>query len=83
MEQDLRAEQIKTAESEKKQSKLREDIAKASGKKKIELERELQKEIKETGKRQAELAKRQYESFLAQSKLAPNSKEDNDRLAQL
>lgn len=83
LEQDLRAEQIKTAESEKKQSKLREDIAKASGKKKIELERELQKEIKETGKRQAELAKRQYESFLAQSKLAPNSKEDNDRLAQL
>lgn len=83
LEQDLRAEQVKTAESEKKQSKLREDIAKASGKKKIELERELQKEIKETGKRQAELAWRQYESFLAQSKLAPNSKEDNDTLAQL
>jgi len=83
LEQDLRAEQVKTAESEKKQAKLREDIAKSSGKKKIELERELQKEIKETGKRQAELARRQYESFLAQSKLAPNSKEDNDRLAQL
>lgn len=83
LEQDLRAEQIKTAESEKKQAGLREQIAKSSGKKKIELERELQKEIKETGKRQAELAKRQYESFLAQSKLAPNSKEDNDKLAQL
>ena len=83
LEQDLRAEQIKTAESEKKQAELREQVAKASGKKKIELERQLQKEIKETGKRQAELAKRQYESFLAQSKLAPNSKEDNDRLAQL
>lgn len=83
LEQDLRAEQIKTAESEKRQAELREQIAKATGKEKIALEKQLQKEIMTTAKRQSELAKRQYEAALSRSKLTPNSKEDNERLAQL
>lgn len=83
LEKDLREEQTKTAESERKQAELRDKIAKASGKEKIALEKELQKEIITTAKRQSDLAERQYKSALAQSKLTPNSKEDNERLAQL
>lgn len=83
LEESIRNDQIKTAESEKKQNDLRLKAAKATGEERLKYEKELQKEIIANGDRRAKLAKDQYELALAYSKLTPNSKEDNDRLASL
>lgn len=83
LEDDIREGEVKTAESEKKQAELRLQIAQATGKKRLELERQLQKEIITNGKRQEQLAKRQYDMAKYYASLTPNSKEDNERLNQL
>ena len=84
LEQRMRKEQTLTAESELKQSKLREQIAQTSDpKERIKYQKQLRAEIEATGKRQVQLAKEQYEQAKYYASLAPNSKADNERLAQL
>lgn len=84
LEQRMRKEQTLTAESELKQSKLREKIAQTNDpKERIKYQKQLRAEIEATGKRQVELAKQQYEQAKYYASLAPNSREDNDYLAQL
>lgn len=84
LEQRMRKEQTLTAESELKQSQLREKIAQTSDpKERIKYQKQLRAEIEATGKRQVQLAKEQYEQAKYYASLAPNSKADNERLAQL
>ena len=84
LEQRIRKEQALTAESELKQSKLREQIAQTSDPaERIKYQKQLRAEIEATGKRQVQLAKEQYEQAKYYASLAPNSKADNERLAQL
>lgn len=84
LEQRMRKEQALTAESELKQAKLREQIAQTSDPaERIKYQKQLRAEIEATGKRQVQLAKEQYEQAKYYASLAPNSKADNERLAQL
>ena len=84
LEQRMRKEQTLTAESELKQSKLRDKIAQTSDPaERIKYQKQLRAEIEATGKRQVQLAKEQYEQAKYYASLAPNSKADNERLAQL
>lgn len=84
LEQRMRKEQTLTAESELKQSKLREKIAQTNDpKERIKYQKQLRAEIEATGKRQVELAKAQYDQAKYYASLAPNSKADNEQLAQL
>ena len=84
LEQRMRKEQALTAESELKQAKLREQIAQTSDPaERIKYQKQLRSEIEATGKRQVQLAKEQYEQAKYYASLAPNSKADNERLAQL
>ena len=84
LEQRLRKEEVLTAESMSKQAKLREQIAQTSDPaERIKYQKQLRAEIETTGKRQVQLAKEQYEQAKYYASLAPNSKADNERLAQL
>lgn len=84
LEQRLRKEEVLTAESMSKQSKLREQIAQTSDPaERIKYQKQLRAEMEATGKRQVELAKQQYEQAKYYASLAPNSKADNEQLAQL
>lgn len=84
LEQRMRKEQTLTAESELKQSQLRDKIAQTSDPaERIKYQKQLRAEIEATGKRQVQLAKEQYEQAKYYASLAPNSKADNERLAQL
>lgn len=84
LEVKMREEQALTAESELKQSKLREQIAQTSDPaERIKYQKQLRAEMEATGKRQVELARAQYEQAKYYASLAPNSKADNEQLAQL
>lgn len=84
LEVKMREEQALTAASEVKQAKLREQIAQTSDPaERIKYQKQLRAEIETTGKRQVQLAKEQYEQAKYYASLAPNSKADNERLAQL
>lgn len=84
LEQAMDEEKVRTAESELKQAKLREQIAQTNDpKEQIKYQKELRAEIEATGKRQVELAKQQYQQAKYYASLAPNSKADNDYLDQL
>ena len=84
LEQQMRKEQALTAESELKQAKLREQIAQTSDPaERIKYQKQLRAEMEATGKRQVELARAQYEQAKYYASLAPNSKADNEQLAQL
>lgn len=79
----IRQQQELGAASELKQAQLRDKIATASGQERLKLLAELRKEQEENGKRQIEIAQEQLRLAEYQAKLKPNSKEDNDRLAEL
>lgn len=84
LEQKMDEEKVRTAESELKQAKLREQIAQTNDpKERIKYQKQLRAEIEATGKRQVELAKQQYQQAKYYASLAPNSREDNDYLDQL
>ena len=84
LEQAMDEEKVRTAESELKQAKLREQIAQTNDpKERIKYQKQLRAEIEATGKRQVELAKAQYDQAKYYASLAPNSREDNDYLDQL
>lgn len=84
LEQDLRKEKELTAQSELKQSQLKIAIAQEKDtKKRIELEKQLRQELETTGKRQAELARRQKEIAEYNASRTANSKEVNDQLAEI
>lgn len=84
LEQAMDEEVVKTAQSELKQAKLREQIAQTNDpKERIKYQKQLRAEIEATGKRQVELAKQQYQQAKYYASLAPNSKAENDYLDQL
>ena len=84
LEQAMDEEKVKTAQSELKQAKLREQIAQTNDpKERIKYQKQLRAEIEATGKRQVELAKQQYQQAKYYASLAPNSREENDYLDQL
>ena len=84
LEQAMDEEVVKTAQSELKQAKLREQIAQTNDpKERIKYQKQLGAEIEATGKRQVELAKQQYQQAKYYASLAPNSKAENDYLDQL
>ncbi len=84
LEQAMDEEKVRTAESELKQAKLREQIAQTNDpKERIKYQKQLRAEIEATGKRQVELAKQQYQQAKYYASLAPNSREENDYLDQL
>lgn len=84
LEQKMDEEKVRTAESELKQAKLRQQIAQTNDpQERIKYQKQLRAEIEATGKRQVELAKAQYEQAKYYASLAPNSREDNDYLDQL
>ena len=84
LEQAMDEEVVKTAQSELKQAKLREQIAQTNDPaERIKYQKQLRAEIEATGKRQVELAKQQYQQAKYYASLAPNSKAENDYLDQL
>ena len=80
---DTREEQIKIAESEKRQADLRMKIAKSDGKERLKYQRMLSKEIEINGKRQVALAKEQYRQAEYFASLTPTDVEGKKRLAEL
>lgn len=84
LDQAMDEEKVKTAESELKQAKLRQQIAQTNDpKERIKYQKQLRAEIEATGKRQVELARAQYQQAKYYASLAPNSREENDYLDQL
>ena len=80
---DTRDEQIKIAESEKRQAELRMKIAKSDGKERLKYQRMLSKEIEINGKRTVALAKEQYRQAEYFASLTPTDIEGKKRLAEL
>lgn len=80
---DTREEQIKIAESEKRQADLRMKIAKSDGKERLKYQRMLSKEIEINGKRTVALAKEQYRQAEYFASLTPTDIEGKKRLAEL
>ena len=80
---DTREEQIKIADSEKRQADLRMKIAKSDGKERLKYQRMLSKEIEANGKRQVALAKEQYRQAEYFASLTPTDIEGKKRLAEL
>lgn len=80
---DTREDQIKTAESEKRQAELRMKIAKSDGEQRLKYQRMLSKEIEINGKRQVALAKEQYRQAEYFASLTPTDIEGKKRLAEL
>lgn len=84
VEDDIRAQQVRNAESALKVAQLRKAAAEESDpKKRLELLKQVDEEIVKNGKEQVDLAKRQYELAKWYADQAPNSEADNDRLARL
>lgn len=84
VEDDIRAQQVRNAESALKVAQLRKAAAEESDpKKRLELLKQVDEEIVKNGKEQVNLAKRQYELAVWYAEQAPNSEADNDRLARL
>lgn len=80
---DTREDQIKTAESEKRQAELRMKIAKSDGEQRLKYQRMLSKEIEINGKRQVAIAKEQYRQAEYFASLTPTDIEGKKRLAEL
>lgn len=80
---DTREEQVKIAESEKRQADLRMKIAKSDGKERLKYQRMLSKEIEINGKRTVALAKEQYRQAEYFASLTPTDVEGKKRLAEL
>lgn len=84
LEDDIREQQVRNAESALKVAQLRKQAAEESDpKKRLEILKQVDAEIVKNGKEQVELAKRQYELAKWYADQAPNSEADNDRLARL
>ena len=84
LEDNIREQQVRNAESALKVAQLRKQAAEESDpKKRLEILKQVDAEIVKNGKEQVELAKRQYELAKWYADQAPNSEADNDRLAQL
>lgn len=84
LEDNIREQQVRNAESALKVAQLRKAAAEESDpKKRLELLKQVDEEIVKNGKEQVDLAKRQYELAVWYAEQAPNSEADNDRLARL
>lgn len=84
LEDNIREQQVRNAESALKVAQLRKAAAEESDpKKRLELLKQVDEEIVKNGKEQVDLAKRQYELAVWYADQAPNSEADNDRLARL
>ena len=84
LEDSIREQQVRNAESALKVAQLRKAAAEESDpKKRLEILKQVDAEIVKNGKEQVELAKRQYELAKWYADQAPNSEADNDRLARL
>ena len=84
LEDNIREQQVRNAESALKVAQLRKAAAEESDpKKRLELLKQVDEEIVKNGKEQVDLAKRQYELAKWYADQAPNSEADNDRLARL
>lgn len=84
LEDDIREQEVRNAESALKVAELRKQAAEESDpRKRLEILKQIDEEIVKNGKEQVELAKRQYELAAWYAEQAPNSEADNDRLAQL
>ena len=84
LEDNIREQQVRNAESALKVAQLRKAAAEESDpKKRLELLKQVDEEIVKNGKEQVDLAKRQYELAVWYANQAPNSEADNDRLARL
>ena len=80
---DTREEQIKIAESEKRQAEFRLKAAQHTGKERLKYLKLVQKEIEANGKRQVALAKEQYRQAEYFASLTPTDAEGKKRLAEL
>ena len=80
---DTREEQVKIAESEKRQADFRLKAAKATGKERLKYLKLVMKEIEANGKRQVALAKEQYRQAEYFASLTPTDVEGKKRLAEL
>lgn len=83
LEDKIRNQRQLSAESELKQAELRDKIATSSGAERLKLLKQLRSEIETNGKREVEIAKEQLRLAEYSASLAPNSKEENDRLSEL
>lgn len=83
LEDNIRQQQELSAQSELKQAQLRDKIATASGQERIRLLKELRQEIETNGKREVAIAKESLRLAEFRAAQAPNSREDNERLATL
>ena len=84
LEDDIRQQEVRNAESALKVAELRKQAAEESDpRKRLEILKQVDAEIVKNGKEKVELAKRQYELAAWYAEQAPNSEADNDRLAQL
>lgn len=79
----LAQEQLNDVKEEIKYAELRDKIAKASGKERLNLLKQLRNEIVKDGQEDIRLAKERLRLAKEQASLAPNSKEDNARLREL
>lgn len=77
LDEERRKQEIAGEESLLKQQTLRNEIAESSGKKRVELLKELKKEIEDNGKKELELAQRTLEIEERKRALTPNSREAN------
>lgn len=80
---DTREEQVKIAESEKRQADLRLKAAQHTGKERLKYLKLVMKEIEANGKRQVALAKEQYRQAEYFASLTPTDVEGKKRLAEL
>lgn len=80
---DTREEQIKIAESEKRQADFRLKAAQHTGKERLKYLKLVMKEIEANGKRQVALAKEQYRQAEYFASLTPTDIEGKKRLAEL
>lgn len=83
LDMEIRQQSIESAKSEAKQAELQRKIAQSTGEEKLKYMRELKKEIEDNGAREKKIAEETLKLAKERAEWAPNSKEDNDYLAEL
>lgn len=83
LEDNIRKQQEASAQSELKQAELRDKIMTSTGKERLELIKQLRAEVEANGKREVEIAREQLRIQKTIASFAPNTKADNERIAEL
>lgn len=83
LDKEIRQQSIESAKSEARQAELQRKIAQSTGEEKLKYMRELKKEIEDNGAREKRIAEEQLRLAQERAEWSPNSKEDNDYLAEL